>query len=394
MSNDELKILRQSIDKFISINSFFSTSRHRHNAMDFLYSSNISNDLCRVLFIINANPRLAKSKPFADISSLSDIINESEVLFMIGCIFRLNDICYDDNKQIWKIQMDLCGDDEYDLKNLFNHIKNEYGCGENEVDLQSFGNVLHQMGKYDLAEKIYHRLLVETPSNDPSYSHLCYSLGMLTKDIKQYDLSLQWFQKSLEITISKDSVNSIHIAGLYCCIGNVYREQGNDNEAMDYYNIAIDYYRQAHAENHPHMAALYHGVASIHHDYKNYVEALNYYKQSLAIQEKYLPSAHSDIATNYDSIGTIHRHFREYDLAMNQHRRALEVRQKSLPSEHPDIGTSYKNMGLLYEARKEWSQALMYYRKAADIFRHSLSSQHPNVIEIEKDIHRASSIVK
>jgi hypothetical protein len=37
---------------------------------------------------------------------------------------------------------------------------------------------------------------------------------------------------------------------------------------------------------------------------------------------------------------------------------------------------------------------LMYYRKAADIFRHSLSSQHPNVIEIEKDIHRASSIVK
>jgi len=45
MSIDELNTLRQSIDNLISINSFFSTS---------LNSSEITSDLCRVLFVIDA----------------------------------------------------------------------------------------------------------------------------------------------------------------------------------------------------------------------------------------------------------------------------------------------------------------------------------------------------
>ena len=50
MSNEELNNLQKSIGKFISINSFFSTSISRHKAMGFLNTSNISNDLHRVLF--------------------------------------------------------------------------------------------------------------------------------------------------------------------------------------------------------------------------------------------------------------------------------------------------------------------------------------------------------
>ena len=188
MSNDELNTLRRSIGKFISINSFFSTSINRHKALGFLNSSNISNDLHRVLFVIDADPRVVTSKPFADISSLSDFGNECEVLFMIGCVFRLIDIRRDNDEQIWVIRMKLCGDDEHDLKKLFDHMKKEYGGGDNEVSLRSFGDVLRQMGKYDLAEKMYHRLLAELPSNDPSLSDLYCSLGIVTKDKGDYDI--------------------------------------------------------------------------------------------------------------------------------------------------------------------------------------------------------------
>jgi len=41
-----------------------------------------------------------------------------------------------------------------------------------EVNLRSFGHVLHKMGKYDMAEKIYHRLLTELPPNDPSLGNV------------------------------------------------------------------------------------------------------------------------------------------------------------------------------------------------------------------------------
>ena len=89
MSNDELNLIRQSINEFISINSFFSTSLDRAKALRFLQSSDVSTDLHRVLFDIDADPRVVRSKPFADISPFSEFGNEQEILFMIGSVFRL-----------------------------------------------------------------------------------------------------------------------------------------------------------------------------------------------------------------------------------------------------------------------------------------------------------------
>jgi hypothetical protein len=72
LSNDELNNLRKSVGEFISINSFFSTTASRDRALEFLNTSKSSNDLHRVLFIIDANPCIIQTKPFADISSFSN----------------------------------------------------------------------------------------------------------------------------------------------------------------------------------------------------------------------------------------------------------------------------------------------------------------------------------
>ncbi len=45
-----------------------------------------------VLFKINCDTRRPDTKPFADISHLSCFENEKEILFMLGSVFRLEDI--------------------------------------------------------------------------------------------------------------------------------------------------------------------------------------------------------------------------------------------------------------------------------------------------------------
>ena len=171
MSSDELNTLQGSIGELISINSFFSTSTKRHKALRFLKDWKISNDLHQVLFVIDADPDLITTKPFADISSLSYFENEHEVLFMIGCIFRLVDIRRENEEEIWIIRMKLCGDDECDINELFDHMKKPYGTGVEEASLHSFGRVLYAMRKYDLVEKMYRPLLLELPSNSGSENH-------------------------------------------------------------------------------------------------------------------------------------------------------------------------------------------------------------------------------
>jgi hypothetical protein len=90
MSADELNLIRQSVNEFISINSFFSTSLDRSKVLRFLQSSGVSTDLHRVLFDIDTDPRVVTSKPFADISSFSDFGGEREILFMIGSMMNIN----------------------------------------------------------------------------------------------------------------------------------------------------------------------------------------------------------------------------------------------------------------------------------------------------------------
>jgi len=390
MSIDEFNTLRRSINNFISINSFFSTSINRHKAVGFLNSSTITSDLCRVLFVIDADPQLVKSKPFVNISSLSDFSDECEVLFMIGSIFRLIKIEQMKKEEIVMIHMELCDDDEHDLKELFDHMKKKYG-GNKEVNLHSFGQVLRRMGKYDLAEKIYHRLSSELPPNDPSLGDLYWNLGNVTRDKGAYDSSLEWYQKSLVIHEKIGLSNYRNIGNLYNCIGTVYGEKRELERALENYKKAIELFRNANDEDHPNMARFYNNIGLVYDDQKKYTEALDFYKKSLAIWKQHLPSNHPDIAASHNNIGVAYKKLNKYDRAMEHYQQSLQILLKSLPGDHPKIAMSYENIALIHEGKREWKEALELFEKALNIRQHAFSSEHPTVLEVKADIQRVSS---
>ncbi|CAF1396320.1 unnamed protein product [Adineta steineri] len=197
MSIDELNSLKQNIDQFISVNSFFSTSDERSTALFLLGDITTKIDSERVLFEIDADPKMVTTKPFADISKHSYFSDESEVLFMIGSIFRINNIYRDDKDQIWIIKMTLCNDDEHGLKQVLMYMKQQ--IKSEETNLRTLGKLLGKMGKFDLAEKYFNRLLQELPSNEPLLSSLYEDLGELASQRGDYDMSVQWHQKSLAI---------------------------------------------------------------------------------------------------------------------------------------------------------------------------------------------------
>ncbi|CAF4702692.1 unnamed protein product, partial [Rotaria socialis] len=161
ISSNELETLRQSCDQFISINSFFSTSIDKKQALSFLNSCDVGDNIEQVLFEIDANPALVTSKPFADVSSYSEFADESEVLFMLGSIFRLQNVKRSSDSRVWIVRMTLCSDDEHDLKKVLIYMKQQLGSGE--TDLETFGKLLWEMGKLDLAEKYFIRFLEQIP---------------------------------------------------------------------------------------------------------------------------------------------------------------------------------------------------------------------------------------
>ncbi|CAF1216028.1 unnamed protein product [Rotaria sp. Silwood1] len=389
MSIDELNQLKISIGEYISINSFLSTSLNRQQAIKFLNEYNFSHNLQKILFEIDANPYINNLKSFANISSKSFYSNEQEILFMFGSIFRLINI-KQDNNGIWIIQMILSNHNNENLKILYDNIKNEYIDINNEISLLSFGNILYQMGKYDLAEKYFQRLLKDLSNNHDDISKCYYSLGVLALIKDNYDLSLNYHEKSLKLLKPNDS----RLADSYHCIACIYQKKEYFKNALEYYNKALNIWYNKFGEDYYQIADCLSNMGCLNEKEENYSKALEYHQKALKIRKKLLPKDHSDFGASYNNIGNIYLYLHEYDLALENYEYSLKIKIKSLPIQHSSIATTLENIGLVYEEKKLFEKSLEYYKKAANIFRETFSSNHSNMIDIEQSIKRISSILE
>lgn len=112
ISKDELENLKNSVNQFISTNPFFSTTSNYQKALSFFKGSKTTATTEKILYEIKANPNVGKTKPFANISQQSQYQKEEEVLFMIGSIFQLTNISFDETNQCSIIKMTLRSDEE------------------------------------------------------------------------------------------------------------------------------------------------------------------------------------------------------------------------------------------------------------------------------------------
>jgi len=148
--------------------------------------------------------------------------------------------------------MTLCSDSDHDLKTIFDHMKNKYGDGE--TSLYSFGHVLRKMGKFDEAEKYYRRLLNELPSDHGDIVRCYWGLGDVTDEKGDYDSSLSWHQKSLEIKIRTLKSDDPSIASSHNSIANVHWRKGDHKRALESSEKALIIWKRAFGENHPDVA--------------------------------------------------------------------------------------------------------------------------------------------
>ncbi|CAF4790259.1 unnamed protein product [Rotaria sp. Silwood1] len=293
MGKTEIDKLHESIGKMISINSFLSTTRDREVAKMF---ADKSIDLEAVLFEININSLLDGIKPFADVSSFSDFPQEKEILFMLGSIFRIDNV-YQDENGMWIIQLNLCSDHDRDLKPIFNHLLDE--SGNCESILLAFGNILQDMGKFDEAKTYYDHCLKQLPSDDHPWSAYCYYLlGLIATEKGNNDVALDLLNKSLKIRKRLLPLSDPSIADTLTGIARVYYNQNQCKQALDLYTEALLIFQQAFGKDHLTSAMGYTNMGVVTTAMKKYSEALDYHKKALAIRKKHLPPDHFRFGTS------------------------------------------------------------------------------------------------
>ncbi|CAF1107898.1 unnamed protein product [Adineta ricciae] len=384
LTKNELTEIYNSINHFISINTFFSTSICRELVLMFLNQS--SNDLERVMFEIDADPNHMLSKPFCFIESNTFFRQTEEVLFTIGSVFRLTEL-HQDADGLWIVRLTSCADeDDKQLKELFK----PYYLDE-KINLIAFGNLLIKLNRLADAEKVFIQLINEYV-NQPCHLADCYfALGTIAEERKMYDVSLDWHKTALDIKMKNLSENDISLAESYKHIGEIHLQKSDYKQALAAYLRALNVNLQVYGENHVHVAMCYTKLGGIYQKQENYKDALNCHKKALAIQQKNSSDDNSDVGIAYNNVAIIYACLNQYDLALECYEKALENLLKTLSPLHLEVAVSYCGLGLICEHKNEFEKALSFYEKTAVIYRQTLSSTHPDVIEIERHIRRISS---
>jgi len=338
IGNSELQLMKNNIGKYLSMNSFFSTSLTRSIALDFLHSLPIVNDLQqRILFQIKIDPKL-QTKPFVNVTEMSFYKNENEILIMLGALFHIEKVFQDEKTNIWFAYLSLADENDYRLKDTFAHMKQKIG---EETNFASLGKILFEMGEYNQVEKCYQHMMYHAQI-DLSAAHSGLGKAALGKN----DLikAAHYEQESLQIKASILSKNHRDLAISYSRLGDIYCKQNDHNQA------------------------------------------LKYLKKAGKIQEKLLPSDPLILAKTYHRIALTCVDLNDYDLAMEFYNKTLEIRKENLPPIDKSIASTYHNIGILYYKQEKFTQALKYYNEAHDIYKKVLPPKHPNLLHVEQDI--------
>ena len=388
MSKWELNALQNSINKLISVNSFLSTSRISDVALMYLQHDAKDSMFERVLLEIDADPNQDGVKPFADISKISRFSQEDEILMMLGSIFRLRNISFDDEKQIWRIQLDLCSDHDCDVKNVVKHMGTQYGLINTKLLWLAY--VLIDTSDFDDSEKYLYRVLKDLPSDHRDIPKCYQALGKIHCEKGDYHQAHIDLNKALNFLLEFKS-HSSRLAYLFNNIGEVYQNERNWPQALQSYEKALKLFRETFTDNDENIAWCYNNMGIIYEKQKNYQKAFDYLSKALRIKEEVLPPKHPCLGNTYNNLGNVHYQLKQYDQALENYQLCYETFEKSLKCRHPSIARVVRNIGIIYEMKNDLIQAKKNYAKALAIRKCTLSSSHPDMIEITEDIARISS---
>jgi tetratricopeptide (TPR) repeat protein len=387
ISTDEFDRMQKSIGEFISINSFFSTSRNRKRALEFASNVMPTGGIRQILFDIQVDIRLS-TKPFADVTKLSYFKEEEEIIFMLGSVFRITNVIYSKPDHVWVAELMLCNENDHDLRDLFAYHKER--IGKDLSNVVSLGDILFKMGEFDKAKQYYNRILNELSTINLSAASCYFGLGNVAIEQDEYPAALAYHLKALDIKKKFLAGNDSNLASSYNQIGAAFRRLCVYDRALEYTNIGLKMRLECLDSNDVDLAQSYRDIGLAYHRLSENGLALKNFTKAHEIYVKVLPENHPDIAENLSYIGYVYNATEEYDQALGYYKKALEIDRKSLPGNHPDIGVISMAIGQVFYHQRDYTSALHYFSQARTIYHKSLSPSH----EFTEDAERMVKLTK
>ncbi|CAF1371238.1 unnamed protein product [Didymodactylos carnosus] len=349
----DIEQIKQSIGRYVSTNGFLSTSRSREVAK--IFAAN-------VLFHIKIDTSL-QNIIYADISHLSVMPDEEEVLFDLGTTFQITAVDYNDN--MWIVSLVTMANIT-SLENDFIQTERrakliDLDAGDIRAD-SLFGIFMLELGYYTKSIEFFQNLLKRRTTNWDKYMVLMLLAEAYNRN-KQFDLALDHALESYHIGLNLMKEDCDYCVSPYTdlnAIGAIYTNRKQ-------YDIAIQHFEQALVNidiyNLKIIAELHKNIAIAYFQQENYSYALKHCQQSLEIWNEFLPSNTFHIAQTHHILGEIYYKIENNSLAVGHIQKAFLLMKKIYPENHPDSVRLYERLLHLYYNADQYDLCIEFCEK-------------------------------
>jgi len=230
------------------------------------------------------------------------------------------------------------------------------------------GNCYYFLSKLNEAEKHFKESLnvLKRAENKitklPAKSTALGNMGNIYHNLGKPDEALEFYQQALEINrklgYEQGAAHNLNN------IGTLYNELGKHDEALKCQEEALEISKKFKDEQ-----AIANSLTNIGIMYTDSVkpeEALKLFQEVLEINKK--NKCQEGISNVFNNIGLAHSKLRETNQALDYYEKALKINKKIGYKE--GVATNLGNIGLIYITLGKSEEALKYYQEALEVFMH------------------------
>jgi len=252
------------------------------------------------------------------------------------------------------------------------------------------GTILHQEKNYEMAYKLYQKCLVIRekkhqldPSDDSKSEKVAQTyqnIGIVLQQLNDADSSLFHLKNALIIRKRLNGLYHIDTSDCYMNIGQAQLSLGNLDDAYDDYKTALMIEEKIHGLNHSRTATCYCGIGCVLDMMGRSDEALVYLQQSLMTREDILGKNDEDTAASHSAIATALTKKGEFEEALGHYKTAVEIYEDVSGMNSEKTATALNNLAMALCDEEKYVGALEYLKRARDIYNKTLGPNHPHSV--------------
>lgn len=281
--------LKDNIGALISMNGFLSTTYSRTTAKDIFAGIGENRPNYESVLFEFSIDQTEITRTYAHIAEQSEFLQEQEVLFSIGSVWRIDSVELNDDRW-WTIKLSSCNDIDLRIVQFFEQIPEDSA-------LLVIGDLLLELGQHVKAENFYSKMLLEPTLNDETRSIIYQKIAKINIDQGRYHAAIENFSRAEQLmsktipnmdlqslrTLSSNSITTSRIQILNN-MGLLHQKTGNSDKALDCLKKALE----VPAAIEPiHRATIHDNIGLLFFSGKQYDKAFAHFSEAVKLAQNH-----------------------------------------------------------------------------------------------------------